>query len=153
MRIRFLLLICLLPTAAATTAAAAALRLDLGGEPVQFEAAPDGREVRVWAWGSLTTRPGVSVSSVEAGLSVPLAGDMTVHGPRDAEGRAPMVLLADGVVLTVDGKAGITEDGDGILVVPPASSPDPRASVAIFLAMLILTALMIRHTRRSAGAR
>jgi len=138
---------------AASACAAGALRVELGGAEVRREELADGRRVLAWIWGVLVADPGLEVAETDAGLNVPLRGEVTVHGPRDADGRAPLTLLADGLGLTVNGRAAVaTRDGDTV-VGPPAAPMDPRAAVAIFLAMLILTALMIRQTRRSLANR
>lgn len=155
MNARILLLVLSLGAAtAAGSEATSELRLDVAPADVRTEEAAAGRRtVRSWSWGVLVTDAGLTPRQEEGALVLPLLGELTVHGPRDAEGRAPLTLLADGVVLCVDGDADF-RSRDGITRVgPPKADFDPRAAVAIFLAMLILTALMFRQTRRSLAGR
>ena len=61
--------------------------------------------------------------------------------------------MGAGLVLAVDGDVSVDTRDDATVIGPPDAPMHPGAAIAIFLAILILTALMLRQTRRSLAAR
>ncbi len=104
-----------------------------------------------WDWGSLILDP-------TAGTYETVGDDVLVRtdGPGTFGGReedAHLLIQAPGCVVVLDAGASIAVRDGGIHAAAPAADIDPRAGVVMFLGLLILTALMMRHTRRSIGAR
>jgi hypothetical protein len=118
-------------------------------------AGEDGGEVVTWDWG-VVVRPAQAPELLdldETGFGIATGGGLRTFGPRDSDGRAPLTFISSGVVLTVDGDAGVeTVDGRTVISAPERSI-DPRAGLIMFLGLLILTGVMMRHTRRSMAAR
>ncbi len=122
---------------------------------VLIESAPSGRgTIMTWSWGSLVLKTGKTIPIDDGsafGWSVP--GEMRTYGPRDEKGIAPLTFLSPEMTLVVDGSVAI-ESRDGVTyLTEDADSTHPLASFALLLAIIVLTALMMRTTRKNLANR
>jgi len=131
------------------------LIVDVALDDAMIQPHPSGAgSIITWAWGSLVLES-TSPVPLDDGMAFgwKITGDLEVFGPRDDDGKAPLTFLAEGMTLVVEGDVAISSV-EGATRLSRGSEPmNPMASLAILLAILILTALMMRTTRRNLANR
>ena len=110
-----------------------------------------GGIIATWDWGVVIRPAGAPalLALDDESFGIDTTQGLRTLGPRDAEGRAALTFVADRIILIVDGDVRVeTVDGRTVLQ-SPDKEIDPRAGMFVLISLLLLTAVMIRHTRRS----
>ena len=117
-------------------------------------ASADQGRVMTWTWGCLVLTSGELIP-VDDGSAFGwnVAGEMRTYGPRDEKGRAPLTFLSPEMTLVVDGSVAIESRNGVTYLTEDPDSTHPLASFALLLAIIVLTALMMRTTRKNLANR
>jgi len=129
--------------------------IEVALDEVLIEDASFGRgTIITWNWGTLIleSEPLVPLDD-DSSFGWSVSGEMRTFGPRDEEGLAPLTFLASGMTLVVDGNTAITSVDGATVLSEHRDATNPLASFALLIAILILTALMMRTTRRNLARR